>query len=142
MAEQRPEWEANLSGVLGDAPATNQLLDAPIYLAAGATDNALPNSQAVRDIFEEHQIKVLWQDSSLGHEWGNWRRYLAQTLPLMFKNTSGCNWGVGGGAFAAPPNYEDPHLAGSIDELRIYGAALSEAQVGASAGFGANPSFL
>ncbi len=91
MADQRPQWETNLSSVLGDAQGTNQLLNAPIYLAAGATDIALPNSEAVRDIFEEHDIKVLWQDSSLGHEWGNWRRYLAQTLPLMFKNTSGCN---------------------------------------------------
>ena len=91
MAEQRGEWETNLSSVLGDAAGTNQLLNAPIYLAAGATDIALPNSEAVRDIFEEHDIKVFWQDSSLGHEWGNWRRYLAQTLPLMFKNTSGCN---------------------------------------------------
>jgi enterochelin esterase family protein len=90
-ADQRPTWETNLSGALGDPHGTNQLLNAPIYLAAGATDIALPNSQAVRDILEEHQIKVLWQDSSLGHEWGNWRRYLAQTLPLMFKNTSGCN---------------------------------------------------
>lgn len=89
--DTRPQWETNLSSVLGDAAGTNQLLNAPIYLAAGSTDNALPNSQAVRDILEEHGIKVFWQDSSLGHEWGNWRRYLAQSLPLMFKNTSGCN---------------------------------------------------
>jgi enterochelin esterase family protein len=89
-ADARPQWETNLSGVLGDSKATNQLLDAPVYLAAGATDIALENAKAVRDIFEKHDIKVLWQDSSLGHEWGNWRRYLAQTLPLMFKNTSGC----------------------------------------------------
>jgi enterochelin esterase-like enzyme len=91
LADQRPAWQQNLSSVLGDAQATNQLLNAPVYLAAGATDTALPNSQAVRDILKDNDIKVLWQDSSLGHEWGNWRRYLAQTLPLMFKNTSGCN---------------------------------------------------
>jgi enterochelin esterase-like enzyme len=91
MADARPEWETNLSSVLGDAKATNQLLDAPVYLAAGATDIALPNSQAIRDILEKHEIKVFWQDSSRGHEWVNWRRYLAQTLPLMFKNTSGCD---------------------------------------------------
>jgi enterochelin esterase-like enzyme len=77
--------------VLGDSKATNHLLDAPVYLAAGSTDIALQNSQAVRDIFKKHDIKVLWQESSLGHEWANWRRYLAQTLPLMFKNTSGCD---------------------------------------------------
>jgi len=91
MADARPQWETNLSSVLGDPAGTNHLLNAPVYLAAGATDIALANAQAVRDIFKKHDIKVLWQDSSLGHEWGNWRRYLAQTLPLMFKNTSGCD---------------------------------------------------
>jgi enterochelin esterase family protein len=90
-AEARPQWETNLSSVLGDANATNHLLNAPVYLAAGATDIALDNSKAVRDIFKKNDIKVLWQESSLGHEWANWRRYLAQTLPLMFKNTAGCD---------------------------------------------------
>lgn len=42
-------------------------------MPAGATDIALQNAQAVRDIFKKHDIEVLWQDSSLGHEWGNWR---------------------------------------------------------------------
>jgi enterochelin esterase family protein len=90
-ADTRPQWETNLSGALGDAMGTNHLLNAPIYLAAGAADIALQNAQAMRDIFKKHDIRVLWQDSSLGHEWANWRRYLAQTLPLMFKNTSGCD---------------------------------------------------
>jgi enterochelin esterase-like enzyme len=91
LADARPKWETNLSSVLGDSKTTNGLLNAPVYLAAGATDTALPNAQAVRDIFKKNDIAVLWQDSSKGHEWANWRRYLAQTLPLMFKNTSGCD---------------------------------------------------
>lgn len=91
LADARPKWETNASSLLGDSKKTNGLLDAPVYLAAGATDTALPNAQAVRDIFKKNDIAVLWQDSSKGHEWANWRRYLAQTLPLMFKNTSGCD---------------------------------------------------
>jgi hypothetical protein len=39
-------------------------------------------------------------------------------------------------------NYRDAHLGGSIEEFRIYGVALSDAQVMASAGFGPNPAFL
>jgi hypothetical protein len=39
-------------------------------------------------------------------------------------------------------NYRDAHLGGSIEEFRIYGAALSDAQVVASSGFGPNPEFL
>jgi enterochelin esterase-like enzyme len=91
LSDVRPTWETNSSAAFGDAAATNRLLNAPIYLAAGSSDTALPNATAVRDIFKKHDIQVLWQASSLGHEWANWRRYLAQTLPLMFKNTSGCN---------------------------------------------------
>jgi len=90
-AAGRPTWEKNGSALLGNAKATNQLLNAPVYIAAGDTDIALPNATAVRDILKKDGIAYLWQQSSLGHEWGNWRRYLAQTLPLMFKNTSGCN---------------------------------------------------
>lgn len=89
-AAGRPTWEKNASALLGDAQATNQLLNAPVYIAAGDTDIALQNATAVRDILKKDSISYLWQQSSLGHEWGNWRRYLAQTLPLMFKNTSGC----------------------------------------------------
>lgn len=90
IGDQQAKWETNLASAFADKDGTNQLLNAPVYLAAGATDTALPNARAVRDILKKHGIKVLYQDSSLGHEWGNWRRYLAQTLPLMFKNTSGC----------------------------------------------------
>jgi hypothetical protein len=36
----------------------------------------------------------------------------------------------------------DAELAGTIHELRIHGAALSDAQVGASYGFGPDPAFL
>ena len=39
-------------------------------------------------------------------------------------------------------NYKDAHFGGSIEEFRIYGAALSDAQVAASSGFGPNPQFL
>jgi hypothetical protein len=39
-------------------------------------------------------------------------------------------------------NYTDPPLGGSIEEFRIYGVALTDAQVSASASFGPNPSFL
>jgi len=40
---------------------------------------------------QRNGIKTLWQQSSGGHEWMNWRRYLHQTAQLMFKNSGGCN---------------------------------------------------
>jgi enterochelin esterase family protein len=91
FSDTQSTWETNMSSVLKDAKTTNHLLNVPIYMAAGDTDVALTNAQAVRDIFAKDGIKFLWQQSTLGHEWANWRRYLAQTLPLMFRNTSGCD---------------------------------------------------
>lgn len=88
--ESQATWEANMSAVFKDPQTTNHLLNVPIYMAAGATDVALTNAEATRDILKKNGIKVLWVQSTLGHEWANWRRYLAQTLPLMFTNTSGC----------------------------------------------------
>ncbi len=89
--EAQATWEANMSGVFKTPQTANHLLNVPIYMAAGATDVALTNAEATRDILKKNGIKVLWVRSTLGHEWANWRRYLAQTLPLMFTNTSGCD---------------------------------------------------
>jgi enterochelin esterase-like enzyme len=90
FTDARPTWETNMSSILKD-PKTNHLLNVPIYMAAGDTDVALANAEACRDILKNDGIKYLWQQSTLGHEWANWRRYLAQTLPLMFRNMSGCD---------------------------------------------------
>src|ERR1041384_4095996 len=89
FSDTRPQWETNQSQAFGDAKTTNGLLNAPVYLAAGATDSALENARAVRDILKKHDIKVLYQDSSLGHEWGKWRRYLATNPPLMIRTSAG-----------------------------------------------------
>jgi len=37
------------------------------------------------DTLTQAGIKTLFQESSGGHEWMNWRRYLNQTAPLMFQ---------------------------------------------------------
>jgi enterochelin esterase-like enzyme len=84
-------WESNMSDVLNDSATTNSLLNVHLYMSAGDTDIALENAQAMMAVFEQKGIKTLWQQSSGGHEWPSWRRYLHQTAQLMFTNTGGCD---------------------------------------------------
>ena len=89
--DTRATWESNMGAVFKDPKTTNHLLNAPIYMAAGDTDVALANAKACFEILKKNGIKSIWQPSTLDHSWVNWRRYLAQTLQIMFTNTNGCD---------------------------------------------------
>lgn len=87
---QRDSWEINAGDILNNPGATNALLNAPIYFADGDTASTLAYSIANRDILINHGIQTFWQSSSSSDGWASWRRYLHQTLPVMFQNTNGC----------------------------------------------------
>jgi enterochelin esterase-like enzyme len=84
-------YQTALGSILTDSAATNRLLDVPLYVAIGTADTAFPgNATTMMAMFNGAGVKTLYQNSTGGHEWGNWRRYLHQTVQLMFKNNSGC----------------------------------------------------
>jgi enterochelin esterase-like enzyme len=77
------QFDENFAPMLKD-PKTNDLFRVPFYMAAGETDIALNNSQKVLALFNQNGIRNFWVLSTGGHEWANWRRYLYQTLQVMF----------------------------------------------------------
>jgi len=84
-------YQTALGALLTDSAATNRLLDVPLYVAIGTGDTAVTgNATTMMAMFNNAGVKTLYQNSTGGHEWGNWRRYLHQTLQLMFKNNGGC----------------------------------------------------
>jgi enterochelin esterase family protein len=81
--DQQKAFEDNYADMFRDAK-TNDLFRVPFYMAAGETDIALRNSEAVAAVINKYGIRNFQVLSSGGHEWMNWRRYLYQTAQIMF----------------------------------------------------------
>jgi enterochelin esterase family protein len=83
FAEQQRVFEDNYQNLFSDVK-TNDLFRVPFYMAAGETDIALKNGQAVLAVLNKYGVRNFWVLSSGGHTWPNWRRYLYQTAQIMF----------------------------------------------------------
>lgn len=77
------KFEQRFEALLKD-PETNNKFRVPFYMAQGETDIALHNGQSVMAIINRHGLRNFWVLSTGGHEWANWRRYLHQTVQIMF----------------------------------------------------------
>ena len=49
------------------------------------TDIANANSKAMIEMFDRYRIPYTFTESGGGHTWINWRAYLAQMAPLLFR---------------------------------------------------------
>jgi len=65
-----------------DAAATRLKL---LWVGYGETDIARTNAEAALKMFDRHGLKVTSEMTPGGHEWANWRLYLSQTAPLLFR---------------------------------------------------------
>lgn len=79
-------------GTLVTSPAqTNAWLNQPLYIAIGSADTTVNGSaDSMNTQFVNAGVKTLHVVTDGGHEWGNWRRYLHQSLQVMFSNRKGC----------------------------------------------------
>jgi enterochelin esterase family protein len=84
-AAGRPEGlEEQYKNLLADPAVTNKKLKL-FYIACGKTDNLFAAAQALHDVLAKHEIKHTFIASEEGHVWRNWRNYLADLMPQLFR---------------------------------------------------------
>jgi enterochelin esterase family protein len=56
-----------------------------IWLSTGVNDSLLPNSRSTVEMLKKHGFAPVFKESPGGHTWINWRNYLAEFAPLLFR---------------------------------------------------------
>jgi enterochelin esterase family protein len=77
-------FEEQYKDFFADAAATNKKLKV-FYIACGKTDSLFPSSQSLADALQKHEIKHSFTASEEGHVWRNWRDYLTEFAPQLFR---------------------------------------------------------
>ena len=77
-------FEEQYKDLLADAAGSNKKLKY-FYIACGKTDSLFAASEALHNTLEKHQIKHAFAPSEEGHVWRNWRNYLAEFTPHLFR---------------------------------------------------------
>ena len=80
-AERIEAFEARNAAALTRASESMKL----VYYAMGKTDFLYRSVAPTRAVFEKYGIAHLYVESDGGHTWANWRDYLADFLPRLFK---------------------------------------------------------
>jgi enterochelin esterase family protein len=78
-----PPWEEQHADALGDAAAREGLR--LVWFAIGKEDFLLETSRATVAVLRQHGFEVAYQETDGGHAWANWREYLAELAPLLFR---------------------------------------------------------
>jgi enterochelin esterase family protein len=55
------------------------------WLATGKDDFVLPSTKAALALLDEHKIRHSYKETEGGHTWPNWRAYLNEFAPLLFR---------------------------------------------------------
>jgi enterochelin esterase family protein len=82
-AAQSDDWGKLHQAQLDDAGAKAGL--ELLWFATGKDDFVLENSKATAALFERHGFDVTFVESAGGHTWRNWREYLHEFAPQLFK---------------------------------------------------------
>lgn len=57
-----------------------------IWYGYGSRDPAKPGAESTLKFFDSYGIKYVSEETTGGHNWANWRYYLGQFAPLLFRN--------------------------------------------------------
>jgi enterochelin esterase family protein len=77
-------YEEQYKDLLADAAATNKKMKV-LYIACGKTDSLFAGAQQFHEALEKHGVHHKFVASEEGHVWRNWRDYLAELTPMLFR---------------------------------------------------------
>ena len=78
------EFQSKHRALLDD-PKTKERLRL-FWIAVGKEDQlAYRNTQSMLRVFDQHGIRYTYHESPGGHTWSNWRHYLSELAPLLFR---------------------------------------------------------
>jgi enterochelin esterase family protein len=81
--DQGPSWEERHKATLDDPKLKKDLK--LIWFAVGKEDFLLKTSQASVELLKKHGFPVTDKETEGGHTWLNWRDYLSEFAPMLFK---------------------------------------------------------
>ena len=56
-----------------------------VWFATGKDDFLIETSRATVDMLKKHGFDVVYKETAGGHTWINWREYLNEFAPLLFR---------------------------------------------------------
>lgn len=81
------EFASRYAALLADPEGTNKKLRL-LWIGCGEQDFALAGAEAVSGALEKHKIRHTLRKTAGAHTWTVWRRYLAELVPLLFREAS------------------------------------------------------
>jgi enterochelin esterase family protein len=80
---QGPSFEEQHKAVLDDARLKKGLK--LVWFATGKDDFLVETSRATVEMLKKHQFDVVYRETEGAHTWINWRNYLREFAPLLFR---------------------------------------------------------
>ncbi len=82
-ASPNAEWEKQRLATLDDAKLKKGLK--VLWFATGSEDFLLGTTKATLEMLKKHGFAPVYRETSGGHTWINWRDYLNEFAPMLFK---------------------------------------------------------
>ncbi len=85
-APPQDDLDRQFAALVQDVPLANRQLQL-LWLACGQEDYLLDRNDQLHRWLEQHGIHHTYHITAGAHDWMVWRKYLAEFLPLLFRNT-------------------------------------------------------
>ncbi|QDV39188.1 Carbohydrate acetyl esterase/feruloyl esterase precursor (plasmid) [Tautonia plasticadhaerens] len=82
-----PSWEERHAEALDDDPAREGL--ELLWFATGSEDFLIDTTRATVEMLKSHGLDASFEETAGGHTWRNWRAYLGEFAPRLFRDPEG-----------------------------------------------------